>query len=279
MSWFKKDICWIVQENLGKKEDLEFFKNRAELLGTKFQYVKAIPFSDELPELDEDFEIPIFYGSTKFIENIKKSKYGKYVLGDYDQFNCEQYKKNYGPFYFNNDAKIIDIQEIYEDFSIKNKDKDIFVRPNNDDKRFNGSIMKKSELFDFVSAMVKNDWLSMNDKILVNDAFKIEKEWRFIVRVAPNSDYVSRILYASQYRTNHELNISYSLSLDVLEFVKVMARHWAPAEIFAMDVCLANGQYYVLECGNWHSVGFYDKKDMNRFFFETCEYFDKKEWK
>ena len=97
-------VRWVVQTNLGKhySEDLE---RACANLGLPFIPVQAIPFSDELPDIDSS-EPTVFYGATRWITNIYNSQ--KWVPGAF--FNPRsvftRWSKKYGKHVLNSDAKV-----------------------------------------------------------------------------------------------------------------------------------------------------------------------------
>lgn len=48
-----------------------------------------------------------------------------------------------------------------------------------------------------------------------------------------------------------------SSETELLEFVNKIVSIWTPADVFVVDIALADGVYYVLEMGNFNSAGMY----------------------
>ena len=60
---------WIYQSNLGSEKDVEKIRLACEELGYESTGLKCIPFSDELPQIENDGPT-VFYGSINWIDNI-----------------------------------------------------------------------------------------------------------------------------------------------------------------------------------------------------------------
>jgi hypothetical protein len=106
---------WIVQNNLGQTKDTERIRQACINNGYLYEPIKVIPFSLELPEIDNK-EPTIFYGATNFINNIYKS--GRWIPGTFfnENFTIRAYNKNYKEyiasklfqvFYWSHEKKII----------------------------------------------------------------------------------------------------------------------------------------------------------------------------
>jgi hypothetical protein len=128
-----------------------------------------------------------------------------------------------------------------------------FMRPDADDKSFNGDVRAFGDIKAFISNAVQFDnvILTEDTKIIVGPPFKIEKEWR---------NYVvdGKVVASTLYRENFRLNKSREhLPADMIRFVEERCAEFTPHKIFAMDIALCGGEYFIIECGCLNSVGFY----------------------
>ncbi len=78
----------------------------------------------------------------------------------------------------------------------------------------------------------------------------ITREWRlFIVDGKP--------VAASQYRSNGRLKIESHAPSAVLQFAEQMCDIWTPCDLFVIDICEQDGNYYIVELNAMNCAGFY----------------------
>lgn len=277
---------WIVQSNLGNEEEKEKIKKACRRWGHEYKEVLAIPFSEEVPDIG-DVDIPIFYGSTKFIENLSKDeRYEKFIFASknkWKDFSCYAYLENYGNFFLNHKARMKPIRSWLKLWSLESfrpgehQDLDeVFIRPTQDNKRFNGQLVQVREARRILQNAVDNNWMNDADSVLVANPRNIQREWRLFMRDYTNEnnseeyDFGFCSFALSQYRENGRLKKDQGAPEAVVDFARVMANHWSPAPIFSLDVCESNGKLYVMECGSFHSSGFYDC-DIEMFVHEVSD--------
>jgi len=266
----KDNVRWVIQNNLIAENDLKSIQNTCKEMGTEFEEVIVIPFSDEIPKFTIDSKINIYFGSTTFINNIYR-QYNKPVGVFYDDkvFSMENYLNVYGKHMLSYGAKITTFKEFTKE---DHKDEDLFfVRPDADDKSFNGEVWEFSKIKNWHQNFIKYDNANLdeNTKILVGDAWNIEKEWRnYIVN--------GKVASSSLYRKNFRLNKSKeNIPQDMIQFAEDRCKEYAPHDIFAMDIALCGGEYFIIELGCLNSVGFY-AADIPKIVKEVTEFISKK---
>lgn len=87
-------VRWVIQSNLISEKDLNRMRDALQHFSIKFEEVKIIPFSGDLPKITFDHHINIYYGSTTFMYNVYK-RLSKPVglFFDEQSFTMENYLK------------------------------------------------------------------------------------------------------------------------------------------------------------------------------------------
>lgn len=242
---------YVIQNNLIAENDLKQLQNACLNNNIEFEEVTVIPFTTELPKFTLDEKSNIYYGSTTFINNVFQQLKPASIFFDPSQFLISNYISRYKDLMLNSEARLTTIREfIKEDLA---DDSLWFVRPDADDKSFDGNVMSFSKLKNWQSNMLQFDdtKLTLDSKIIINAPYNLKKEWRnFVV----NGEVVTSSLYRENFRLKKS---NTDIPLEMLEFVKRACEIYQPAKAFAMDIALCGDEYYIIECGCINSVGFY----------------------
>lgn len=248
-----KNIHWIVQNNLIREKTLKAVTGALSHEGISFSEVKSIPFSDELPELNQTGEINVFYGSTTLVMNaFRRFGSGKGIFYDPDRFNMQRFLMEWGSKMLNHDAKVLTFAQVV---ALNEPDESLwFVRPVEDDKSFSGRIMAFEEIR-MLEAGLKdsnNPYLGEETLVVISSPKTIDKEWRLFV--------VDRqIISVCRYAMNGELNVDKDdYPQELAEFAQTCINQYLPDTAFVMDIALSNNRYAIIECNCFNDSGFYD---------------------
>ena len=262
-----KQIRWVIQNNLSAEGgDYHKLSKACEELGIESQGIQVIPFSPDLPEFAKDDKINIYYGATTLMYNIyHQLNRPEGLFFDEERFSMEKYMKIWGEHMLNSGAKIT----TFDEFISETHDGESiwFIRPDADDKSFNGTTMTFREIKEWSSAfqIVDNVTLNGQTKIVVGEPYNISKEWR-------NYIVDGKVVTSSRYRENFRLSKSAEDIPDgMIKFVEERCSEYMPHKIFAMDVALCGGEYYIIECGCMNSVGLY-AADVGKFVKSISDY-------
>jgi hypothetical protein len=247
-----KNIRWIIQNNLGSAHDIDEMKHAFQKSGIDFFEIAVIPFSSEIPAFPQDEKMNIYYGATTLMYNIyRQHNKPPGLFFDEERFSMENYLAIWKGHMLNSEAKVTTFKEFAgEDHAA---DSLWFMRPDADDKSFNGDVHSFGDIRKFIKNAVEFDnvILTENTKILVGPPYKIEKEWR-------NYIVDGKVITSSLYRQDSRLNKSReNIPAEMIRFVEDRCADYMPHKIFAMDIALCGGDYYIIECGCLNSVGFY----------------------
>lgn len=245
-------VKWIIQNNLIKPAILQEFRNAFTELNIDFEEVKSIPFSPNLPSFEAS-ETTIFYGSTSLIFNAySQDKFKSGVFYSPDNFNVATYMKEWTDKMLNYDGIILKFSQFIKDEV--DKKSEWFLRPNEDDKSFSGTVMTSTEIKDWYLRIKEIDNPVLNaDTLIFASALKtITKEWRnFVVN--------GQVIDSSRYMLNGALNISREdCPNEMIEFVQKCTIEFSPHDIFVIDIAETLDGFKIIECNCFNGTGFYN---------------------
>jgi hypothetical protein len=241
---------FVIQNNLIAENDLKQIQKACTKYGIAYEEVTIIPFVKELPEFTID-ENNIYYGSTTFINNVYEKLRPKGVFFDQEKFLITNYINQWGDHMLNSDAQLTTLSRLithdYDDGDM------FFIRPNADDKSFEGQVLEFREIKKWQENITQFD----NTKplgeidILISQPYNISKEWRcYIV----NDEIITASLYRENFKTKKS---AIDIPTDMISFVRERINEYQPAIAFAIDIAFCGDDYYIIECGCINSVGLY----------------------
>jgi hypothetical protein len=211
--------------------------------GTKFLGIleKLKLKNRDLSYLDDKLPKEIVNNSILYIDKLIKS-----VDYDVQKFDQQYYSKLDLPL-LNSDAKYFEYTKIknYE-FS-----KETFIKPSRDLKSFNGGVIYAGETIKNYIARTGHSMPSIKDEtIVVSNIKEIQEEYRFFI-------YKDKILAASRYMLNSEVNPSNIVPEFIANCASDYAKLYKPADIFVMDLAVTNEGIKIVEYNCWNASGFY----------------------
>lgn len=195
----------------------------------------------DLSYLDNKLPKEIVNNSILYIDKLIKSV--DYNVQKFDQ-------KNYSKL----DLPLLNSNAKYFDYSkIKNYEfsKETFIKPSRDLKSFNGGVIYAGETIKNYIARTGHSMPSIKDEtIVVSDIKEIQEEYRFFI-------HKDKILAASRYMLNSEVNPSNIVPEFLTDCAKDYAKLYNPADIFVMDLAVTNEGIKIVEYNCWNASGFY----------------------
>ena len=262
-----KQYGWVVQNNLTSDRYVyENFIKIFEKYKIPYELVEVIPFHDELPKFNRS-RPNIFYGSTTMMNNVYNDKsINQGLFFNPETFRMDLYIQKWGDLMLNNKARVSTFNDIIKE---NHKDDELFfIRPVDDSKLFTGTVKTFEEIKDWQknTAVIKDGLLTEDTPILIGEPYKINKEWRNII-------VNGKVISSSRYYKDGYLNKSaIDIPSQVIDLCEKACSIFTPHDVFAMDIAETGGEYYILECGCFNSVGFYDI-DMEKVILAIDEYF------
>jgi len=248
----RSKIKWVIQRTLASAKTLDELTSAVAKSGAACELIDVMPFSVELNYESRDSLMPIIYGSNTFILLAYKHKYlSAGVFFDDSKFLMSEYIKHWNSKVLNNDAIIIKAGEL--DNLEYGNDHLFFVRPNEDTKTLSGSLIKFQDLKIMVNGVLNESPSLTNDTELVLSSPKtIDKEWRnFIVQ--------GKVISSCRYSLYGELSVDeHDVPDCMIRFVEALCEIFTPHDVFVMDVCYRDGDYFVIECNCFNGSGVYN---------------------
>jgi hypothetical protein len=259
---------WVIQSNLGNKEDSERIRDICIRQGYGHEFITVIPFTKEIPSISND-QPTVFYGATNFINNIYES--GRWNPGTFfnaENFTVRAYVEHYKEHMINHPCEFSTIGKFAS--SHQPMDKQFFVRPIKDLKEFAGDVMEFNDMvrwernIRYLPGCDNNPTLTVDTEIVVSEPHGIAHEWRvFIVN--------GKVSSGSHYRSYMKLDSNNDFPQRVIEFVERMCEIWVPAPVFVMDVGESAGNLFIIECNCFNSSGFY-KSNIEKIVVDVSEF-------
>jgi len=183
-----------------------------------------------------------------------------------ENFRMDLYIIKWGELMLSNKA----IVTTFKDLCAQNRPEEelIFIRPLDDSKLFNGQVKTFLEIKNWQKniQVIKDNALTENTPILAGEPYKINKEWRNII-------VEGRVVSSSRYYNGGYLSKSATdIPEEVIELCEKACKIFTPHDVFAMDIAETGGEYYIIECGCFNSVGFYDM-DIEKVVLAVHKYF------
>ncbi len=128
-----------------------------------------------------------------------------------------------------------------------------FLRPNADDKSFNGQIMTKPAFLDWqrtMSQMEDSSTITKDDYIILAPLKEIYAEYRFYV-------VNGVVVTGSLYKSRDTVRYVECVDAEVFDFVRRMVKKFSASIAFVLDVADTPDGYKVLETNSISSSGFY----------------------
>ena len=239
---------WFIQQNLNDEQLVQKMVAICKKHQLPYALFDLIPFQ-------KDLSLPwgglLFYGTVQIKERLQENCFGGCLFFDDGIFQMTNYLEKWGAKMLNYGAKLTSVQH-FEKTNL-NADELVFVRPNADDKSFNGQVKTFGELADWFKSIPN---LSPKTQILIGKPYHLQKEWRIWM-------LNGKAITATQYRENMKLHPNAEVPEAVLKFAQKCAKIYQPNRAFVMDVGLCAGELFIIECGCVHFAGFY-KADLEK---------------
>lgn len=218
--------------------------------GSPYTLIGMVPFSGDVVTVEgdqklEDIEGPVF-GCGKGSMKHAARRYG-WSPGYIEAAEYTDCLKHYGLHMLNHDSIVGKLSDVVP------TEQRFFVRPNADDKSFNGQLMTKADFLDWqrqMTAMEDSATITRDDIVILAPLKEIYAEYRFYV---VNGKVVTGSLYKSRDTVVYVSRVDEA----VTEFAQQMVDIYAPSIAFVLDIADTPDGFKVLETNSISSSGFY----------------------
>lgn len=228
---------WLIQKTKIEADKVDELTHLLDRAGIEYELVR--PKKGQILTADEsDF---------KFDPNTSYFVCGSYPLSRYAHQQCR------GSVFSLEDYSFDDLWQIFGKENFVNEtarvchsgaifwsDEELFIRPLEDSKSFNGGIYNQNTF----------EKAAFSGMVLTAPLKHIAKEYRFFI-------IDQEIVSASLYKVNGSLMTSPIIDEGATEFVKTMMPLF-PVEGYVIDVALVDGKYKIMELNCLNAAGFYD---------------------
>lgn len=242
---------FLIQNNLIEKKKLEKIKYYVEKFPHK--YIDLIPYIYYFNEEFTNFDyIPI--GSTLLtLMSIKQGFKGLFFDPITFTYSCAKTNRSD----MLNGENIFTVSEALS--FLKSRNKNIFVRPDDDLKQFTGTLINSFECYEwFMDALqCKHGSYKMSPemKIVFSEPKSIEAEWRWFI-------IDGEIISGSLYKKYGKIILKKETNNEIISIAKEKAKGWLPHKNCTMDLAKVNKEFKIIEFNCINSSGFYDS-DIN----------------
>ena len=242
-------MYWIISNNIKNErfyDDLLSFLKRFNI---PYETNKSIPFTGEFltePNVPDGMNVMVI-GTYSMAEEAKKRGW---VPGTFmnDNYDYRVWSKEWNSYCLNQPATVHKFSEVPKQEGF------FFIRPCEDTKLFTGQVMEWDEFSEWQGKVIdlKETYTELDgdSMILVSEARKIYEEYRFII-------VDGKVITGSLYKSGDAPMQKECTDPEVIGYAQFIADIWCPERAFALDICKADGKYYVLEMGCMNAAGLY----------------------
>ncbi len=265
-------MFWIVQGNLKKDEGLQKLISILKEENYNHQLVKTIPFTNIIVDVDLDISnydennIPhlnineeknmVTMGSYSLALTAKEKNWvpGSFINENYE---FSKWVSGWGSEnLLNGDAVQDKLKNIID--KIPHNVKNIFARPAEDTKSFNGTLFERDNLIYWLNKV--NDeadrfGLNGDTEIVIASEKNIEAEYRLFV-------VDGQVVSGSLYRIRGQVVTSENIEQQAMDYAYKMLDIWQPDRAFVFDIAITDNGPKIIEINNINSSGFY-KSDIS----------------
>lgn len=135
----------------------------------------------------------------------------------------------------------------------------LFIRPDEGDKLFGGSLIERERLSDCVSNLLGT--LPASTECVVSRPVVVRREWRCFVRVGEPSPEHCGVITSSQYKEGGRSRVEPGCPAEVARFAESIASMWPHGEArmpaIVVDVAELQGELAAVEVQTVHCAGLY----------------------
>lgn len=257
---------WIIENCFGD-ETIKFVKGLNYIIVPNLQSIQDIDLHSYFNK-----HKCIFRGSIEFVKKVyQTSTIKKNYSFDYERYNYKYYSEIFRDYLLNKPIKFNGIckwSDLYDMGDSLMGDR-YFIRPLSGLKEFTGTTLSKrrwKQELDIIKNL-PNSNISNDLEVLVSPYRKIDKEFRAVIY---NNQTSSSCKIVDMVSYDYNPDYTYQLN-SAIEFLNNLYSHVDhPDKIYVLDICYAEGQFYVLEINHVLTSGLYgmNGKEIDRIFEE-----------
>jgi ATP-grasp domain, R2K clade family 3 len=236
-------LTWLLQANLRDRRFFDDLVHALEQLGEVWRAVTLIPFSPELPELPPDIEAgPIICYGPSFVPRVVDRNWKPGIFFDRDDFRWSAMNARWQELMFSDDGCLMALGDVIDE--LEGRSQPAFVRPDADDKLFDGAV------YDAGGLRAASKACDRQTSVIRATPRAIDAEWRcFVVD--------GEVVGGSEYRRAGRPSLYPGVPPRVGELAEQAAARWLPAAVTCIDVASSGDRFGIVEANCFNASRFY----------------------
>jgi hypothetical protein len=168
------------------------------------------------------------------------------IFFDPATFRWSAFREGWGHLMISEDALLTSLSEAMSRIALQT----MFVRPDEDNKVFDGGVFDKNSLEAAVEPAIEKGRIDDDTLVVIAEPLRIDAEWRtFIVN--------GEVVAASSYRKDGVGNVDLHVPYRAIDMAFEAAELWRPAAVFCLDIALSGDRYGIVEANCFNASRFY----------------------
>jgi hypothetical protein len=245
---------WILQQaDLRDGDAVARLSYAIEEQGMRVHVVPFVPFGAMDWSFVDTAEPVFVYGSIAMVKDASARCPGAPVaFADFERLRCSAYYPRYRAHLLQAEHRFVALGALRSRIDVLTRelgeDELVFVRPDENDKGFDGQLVHRASIADFVTTALR--FVDAQTVCVVARPMSLEEEWRLFVAEG-------RVIAASQYRSRRSVAVVPGAPDEVVRFAEARAAEHAPHPVFVIDVGRVGERLLVVEIGSASCAGLY----------------------
>ncbi|TLX16305.1 ATP-grasp domain-containing protein [Rhizobium sp. MHM7A] len=223
---------WLLQDNHPNLSSIREIEAILRDQASDVSLVTLKGHSTDIPETEAlDMSRPtVCYGPSFVPRALRYPALSPGIFFDAATFRWSAFQAGWGDLMASSDALVVSLPEAMSRIA----DENMFVRPDEDSKAFDGGLYNQSSLAATLGPAIKKGRVSDSTEIVIAKPITVDAEWRtFIVD--------GEVVAASSYRFNGLGNMDLHVPHRAIDLAFEAAELWKPADVFCLDIALSEG--------------------------------------
>jgi len=241
-------LTWLLQANLRDRRFFDELVHALDVLGETWTAVTLVPFRPELPEVPACIEAGqiVCYGPS-FVPRVIGSSWKPGIFFDRDRFRWSAMQAHWQELMFAIDGRRMELGQVIAELD---GSQPAFVRPDADDKMFDGAVYDAGTLREVTKAR------DPHTLVICASPRIIDAEWRcFVVD--------GEVIGGSEYRRAGQPSLHAGVPPRVVDLAEHAAARWMPARVACIDVASSGDSFGIIEANCFNASRFYAADTMH----------------
>lgn len=236
-------LTWLLQDNQRDRTSFHALSRALDDLGEVWLPVSLVPFSPDLPAIPPEVAAGrIICMGAGFVPRVVGCGWSPGIFFDPSRFRWSAMREAWHELMLSDDAQVVSLGEARD--ALERSGRSAFVRPDADDKRFDGGVYDVDALRDATPGC------DASMSVVMAAPRPIDAEWRcFVVD--------GEIVDGSEYRRAGQPSMHAGVPARVAALAEQAAARWVPAPVVCIDVASSGDRLGVVEANCFNASRFY----------------------